>query len=210
MGKNCCEGKSEALTLLREKQGKVLKIVLALNLVMFGLEFTFGILADSTALLADSLDMLGDAAVYAFSLYVLAKSIRWRAGSSLLKGLIMLAFGFVVLGEAISKSFSTLIPDAPTIGLVGLLALCVNAVCLWLLWSHKEDDINMRSTWICSRNDIIANCGVLLAAGATALTQTKWFDIGIGMIIATLFLKSAMGVIQESRQVLKAHPRLQS
>ena len=175
---------------------------------MFIVEFGFGILADSTALLADSLDMLGDAAVYAFSLYVLAKSIRWRAGSSLMKGFIMLAFGFVVLGEAIHKSFSSLVPVAPIIGLVGLLALIVNGVCLWMLWSHKEDDINMRSTWICSRNDIIANCGVLLAAGATALTQTKWFDIGIGVIIATLFLKSAMNVIQESLLVLKAHPRL--
>lgn len=210
MGKNCCEGKADALIRLREKQARVLKIVLALNLIMFFLEFSFGILADSTALLADSLDMLGDAAVYAFSLYVLAKSLRWRAGSSLMKGFIMLGFGLAVLGEAAYKSFSTLVPDAPTIGLVGLLALSVNGVCLWLLWSHKEDDINMRSTWICSRNDIIANCGVLLAAAATAFTQSKWFDIGIGVVIASLFLKSSLSVIQESLQVLKANPRAQS
>lgn len=207
MGKDCCGAKAEALNLLREKQGRVLKVVLALNATMFIVEFTFGIIGHSTALLADSLDMFGDAVVYAFSLYVLAKSLRWRAGSSLLKGLIMLLFGVGVLVEAFVKSLANALPDAPTIGLVGLAALAVNGICLWLLWSHREDDINMRSTWLCSRNDIIANGGVLIAAAATAFTQSKWFDIGIGVIIAVIFLRSASHVIREALSVLQSNPR---
>ncbi|WP_141731711.1 cation transporter [Oligoflexus tunisiensis] len=198
MGKDCCGAKEDALVQLRARQSKILKIVLLINSVMFFIEFGSGIIAQSTALLADSLDMFGDAVVYAFSLYVLYKSERWRASAALMKGLIMLAFGLGVFGEAIYKAMGNVMPDAPTIGVVGTLALAANVVCLILLLKHKEDDINMKSTWICSRNDIIANSGVLIAAGAVAFTQSKWPDIAVGVIIAGIFLKSSFHLISEA------------
>lgn len=204
MGKDCCGAKEAALVQLRRKQAKVLTIVLFLNAAMFLVEFGAGLFAHSTALLADSLDMFGDAVVYAFSLYVLTKSIRWRASAGLLKGIIMLAFGVGVLVEAFHKAIADSMPDAPTIGAIGVLALSVNALCLFLLWKHRDDDINMKSTWICSRNDIIANCGVLIAALGVALTQSKWFDIGVGLIIAALFLRSSLQVISEALSILRA------
>lgn len=203
MGKDCCGAKAEALVQLRKRQGKVLKIVFALNAAMFFVEFGSGWFAKSTSLLADSLDMFGDAVVYAFSLFVLNKSMRWRASAGLLKGLVMLVFGIGVLGDAIRKIFTDSLPHAPTIGGIAFLALFVNSLCLYLLWTHREDDINMKSTWICSRNDIVANCGVLIAAAGVAWTQSRWFDIAIGSAIAAIFLRSSLQVIQESFEVLK-------
>ncbi len=206
MGKDCCGAKEEALVQLRTRQSKVLKIVLVINFTMFLVEATSGLIAQSTALLADSLDMLGDAAVYAFSLFVLYKSARWRAGAALMKGIIMLTFGLGVLGEAIYKAFSSVTPDAPTIGMIGALAMAANLSCLFLLLKHREDDINMRSTWICSRNDIIANAGVLIAAAGVALTQNKWPDIAVGLAIAGVFLRSSFQVISEASLELKRRP----
>ena len=164
MGGGCCEEKSCELEVLRKRQGSVLKTVLAINAVMFFIEGAAGLLAHSVALLADSLDMLGDALVYGFSLYVLSKGLRWQALSALLKGVIMAAFGVFVLGEAVYKIMHPVVPAAPVIGAIGFLALFANSVCLWLLWRHRSDDINMHSVWLCSRNDIIANTSVLLAA----------------------------------------------
>lgn len=205
MGKSCCESKSNELVKLREKQATVLKIVMAINLVMFFVEFAAGVGAKSTALMADSLDMLGDAIVYGFSLYVLHKSEHIRATAALLKGLIIVAFGFGVLYEAISKMLSDSIPVAETMGLIGLVALAANVTCLLLLTKHKDDDLNMKSTWICSRNDIISNTGVLVAAALVALTQSKWPDITIGLIISVLFLKSAWPILTESIAAMKEH-----
>jgi cation diffusion facilitator family transporter len=210
MGKDCCGAKEEALIQLRARQSKILKIVLVINLVMFFIEFGSGIIAQSTALLADSLDMFGDAVVYAFSLFVLYKSERWRASAALMKGLIMLAFGVGVFGEAIYKALGNVTPDAPTIGAIGALALAANVACLMLLLKHKEDDINMKSTWICSRNDIIANTGVLIAAVAVAFSQSKWPDIAVGLIIAGIFLKSSFQVISEARAGLRKKAEIMS
>ena len=198
MAQSCCEAKSSELVLLREKQGRVLRIVLAINLAMFALEFGAGLWARSTALLSDSLDMLGDAIVYGFSLYVLHKNERFRALAAMLKGFIIVAFGTWVLIEAVTKIFEDSLPVAKTMGGVGLLALLANATCLVLLTRHRDDDINMRSTWICSRNDIISNTGVLLAAGLVYLTKSKWPDIAIGLLIAAVFLKSAWPILSES------------
>jgi cation diffusion facilitator family transporter len=195
---SCCENKSCELEALRVTQSRTLKWVLAINLSMFFIEYSAGILAHSTALLADSLDMLGDAFVYGFSLYVLNRSQKWLAVSALFKGLIMLAFGLFVLAEAGYKMINPVLPTAELIGSIGLLALVANLVCLRLLWSHKSDDINMRSVWLCSRNDVIANSGVILAAGAVWLLQSRWPDIIVGLAIAILFLRSAWSVLSES------------
>jgi Co/Zn/Cd efflux system component len=152
---DCCGAKTDALLVLRQRQGRVLQLVLALNAVMFFIEATAGVLAKSTALLADSLDMLGDAAVYALSLYVIHRGPVWRTRAALVKGLAMGAFGLGVLAQAIIRALAGGLPRAETMGLVGALALAANVTCLLLLYRHRTDDLNMRSTWMCSRNDIL-------------------------------------------------------
>lgn len=196
--KSCCEAKSTELDQLRTKQKNVLLIVLVINALMFFVEFTFGVLSKSTALLADSLDMLGDATVYAFSLYVINRSMKWKASAALLKGVIITIFGLYVFGEAIMKAVSDVVPVAKTMGIIGFVALAANSTCLFLLLKHRDDDINMKSTWICSRNDIIANSGVLIAAFCVSYFESKWPDIGIGLIIAFVFLKSAFHILKDS------------
>jgi len=196
--KECCENKVSELAALRASQGRVLWIVLAINAIMFVVEFAGGIVADSTALMADSLDMLGDATVYAFSLFVLNRSAAWRTGVVRLKGAVMAALGLGVIGQVIANAVLGGLPIAKTMGGIGFLALFANLVCLLLLLRHRNDDLNMRSTWLCSLNDIIANGGVLMAAGLVAVTQSKWPDLVIGTIIAALFLSSAFKVLWES------------
>ena len=203
---SCCSDKSCALDALRARQSSTLKIVLVLNLVMFAVELTAGLLARSTALLADSLDMLGDAMVYAFSLYVVARSARWKAGAALFKGLIMLAFGLFVVAEAVYKMTQPVIPQAETMGLIGLLALAVNTFCFYLLWQHRADDINMRSVWLCSRNDLFANSAVLVAALAVFWSASRWPDIVVGLGIAALFLHSAWLVLRDAIRELRNPP----
>lgn len=200
---SCCENKSCEIESLRQNQSRVLKWVLVINATMFVVEYSAGIIAHSTALLGDSLDMLGDAFVYGFSLYVLNRSAKWLAISALLKGIIMLAFGLFVLAEATYKVIYPILPSAELIGSIGLLALMANLLCLRLLWRHKSDDINMRSVWLCSRNDVIANTGVILAAIAVWSLENRWPDIIVGLAIATLFLRSAWSVLSESIQQIR-------
>jgi cation diffusion facilitator family transporter len=201
---SCCEDKSCEVTALRESHGRVLWIVLAINALMFVVEGWAGLLAHSTSLLADALDMLGDALVYGFSLFVLARSARWQAGAALAKGGFMLAFGVGVLGEALYKVFDPVMPSVETMGIIGGIALCANLVCFFLLYRHRGDNLNMSSTWLCSRNDLIANAGVLLAAGVTYMLTSRWPDIIVGSIIAILFLRSAFSVLSQAIRALGA------
>jgi len=195
---HCCEAKTHELAALRASQARVLTVVLFLNLAMFCVELGAGILARSTALLGDSLDMLGDAMVYGISLYVLRRGPVWRARSALLKGAIMLLFGAGVLLEAALKLSAGLLPAAHTMAMVGLLALAVNTLCFALLWRHRSDDINLRSTWLCSRNDLVANGAVLAAAALVASLHSVWPDVLVGVGIAILFLRTAVSVLQDA------------
>lgn len=185
----------------------MLWIVLAINALMFFVEGWAGLLAHSTSLLADALDMLGDALVYGFSLFVLARSARWQASAALAKGGFMLAFGLGVLGEALYKAFHPVMPGVEAMGIVGGIALAANLVCFFLLYRQRGDNLNMRSTWLCSRNDLIANVGVLLAAGASYLLVSRWPDIIVGSIIASLFLSSAFSVLSHAIRGGCPHPR---
>ena len=200
---DCCESKSCEITAMRESHGRVLWVVLAINAVMFGVEGYYGLIARSTALLADSLDMLGDALVYGFSLFVLYRSARWQARAAFVKGLFMLLFGVGVLGEAIYKVVIPTLPAAETMGIVGAIAFAANLVCFGLLYRYRADNLNMSSTWLCSRNDLLANVGVLVAAGATAYLSSRWPDIVVGVAIAALFLRSAFSVLVESGRALR-------
>lgn len=201
---SCCEDKAGELAQLRASQSRVLYIALAINAVMFFVEFTAGWIAGSTALLGDSLDMFGDASVYALTLFVLDRSRRARAGAALIKGGFMLLFGVVVVSDAVRKLLIQEVPDAQWMGVIGVLALIANGICFVLLYRHRADDLNMRSTWLCSRNDLVANSSVIIAAGLVALTNTLWPDIIVGVAIAALFLHSAWQVIRESIEEWRA------
>ena len=204
---SCCQDKSCEINYLRTQHSRMLWIVLAINGVMFLVEGAAGLLAQSTSLMADALDMLGDALVYGFSLFVLARPARWQAGAALVKGGFMLAFGLGVLGEALYKAVvHPLLPGFETLGWIGGLALAANLVCFLLLYRHRADNLNMSSTWLCSRNDLIANTGVLLAAAGGALLASRWPDILVGALIAGLFLRSAFSVLGQSIRALGAAP----
>ncbi len=198
MTDQCCEAKATELAAVRLRQGRVLAVVLAVNLAMFCIEFGAGLLSRSTALLADSLDMLGDSFVYGFSLLVLHRSLAWRARAALAKGAIMAAFGVGVLLEAGFSVRAGVPPLAPAMLAIGTLALVANAYCFSLLWRHRTDDINLRSTWLCSRNDLIANGAVLVAAALVAWFESLWPDVIVGIAIAILFLRTASLVLRES------------
>ena len=194
----CCEAKATDLAALRVRQGRVLAIVLVVNLVMFGVEFGAGLIAGSTALLGDSLDMLGDAFVYGFSLFVLHRDRTWRAGAALAKGVIMAAFGVGILLKAALELRTGVPPLVPTMLAIGVLALAANGFCFALLWRHRADDINLRSTWLCSNNDLIGNAAVLVAAVLVAWSKSFWPDIIVGIGIAALFLRTSASVLRES------------
>lgn len=200
---SCCEDKGCEVTALRESHSRVLWTVLIINAVMFVVEAYSGIVAHSTSLLADSLDMLGDAIVYGFSLFVLAKSLRWQAVAAVIKGVFMLVFGVGVLLEAVYKVFNPVVPNAELMGTIGALALLFNLVCFGLLYRHRSDNLNMSSTWLCSRNDLIANTGVLIAAGASYWLTSRWPDIAVGTLIAGLFLHSSVSVLKEAVEELR-------
>ena len=191
---------------MRENHQRVLWIVLVINALMFFGEGVAGFIAHSTSLMADALDMLGDALVYAFSLFVLARSVRWQASAAMAKGAFMLIFGLGVLGEAAYKALNPIMPSVETMGVVGGIALAANLVCFFLLYRHRSDNINMSSTWLCSRNDLIANVGVLVAAVASYLLVSRWPDIIVGVIIASLFLTSAIRILRQASQALRFSP----
>ena len=204
---DCCGNAACEIEKLRKRQRSTLTVVLAINASMFAVEVLAGLLAGSTALLADSLDMLGDALVYGFSLYVVARNDAWKAAAALMKAGIMAFFGIFVLAHAAYKYLQPDVPPFETIGLVALLALTANSVCLLLLWRHRAEDVNMRSVWLCSRNDIIANIAVLLAAVGVWLANSQWPDLLVGLGIAVLFLRSALHVLRDAVNTYAAHHR---
>jgi cation diffusion facilitator family transporter len=185
------------------RQTRVLIVVLLINAVMFVVEAAAGIVAHSSALLADSLDMLGDALIYGFSLYVVARSPRWKAASALIKGMVQLAFGVIVLALTLYKLVSPALPSAAAITAVGVLALAANTACAVLLLRHRHDDLNMHSVWLCSRNDLIGNLAVIGAGALVALTHNQWPDLVVGFAIALLFLRTSFGVIGRSLAELR-------
>lgn len=193
---DCCSAKAGTLGILaRGSQRRVLLAALLINVVLFVLELGFGFVARSSAMMADSVDMLGDAIVYALSLYPLSRSSRWQAGASLAKAGLILAFGTGIFVETGYKIVEGTAPSSGIMLVVTTVALAGNLVCLRLLWRLRHMNVNMASTFECSRNDVIANIGVLLAAGLVAWSSSGWPDIVVGLAIAILFLRSAVRVL---------------
>lgn len=183
---------------------RVLWIVVALNAAMFVIELIAGQLAGSMALQADALDFAGDTATYGITLLVLGRSDRVRANAALFKGFSLVAMALYVLAASAWRTFIVGAPEAITMGVVGAMALAVNVAAALLLLRYREGDANVRSVWLCSRNDALGNLAVLGAAGLTALTQTRWADLGVAVLMASLFLTSAVQIIRQARQELRA------
>ena len=183
---------------------RVLWAVLAVNAAMFVVEIAAGLAAGSVALQADALDFLADAATYGISLAVVGMALRWRAAAALAKGAAMGLFGFWVIGATGWHALNGTLPDAGTMGAVGLAALIANAACLALLWAYRDGDSNMRSVWICSRNDVIGNVAVMLAAAGVFGTGTGWPDITVAAIMAVLALQGAWSIVRMALPELRA------
>jgi Co/Zn/Cd efflux system component len=197
---HCCHDKGNELEriALHKDIRRVLVVVMMLNLMMFVLEFGAGVIADSAALMADSVDMLGDGLVYGISLYALNRSLRWRAGMALAKAGFILALGLGVVGEIVVKIIWGHPPASGIMLIFGGMALVANLSCVGLLWPYRRHDVNLSSTFECSRNDVLANVGVLAAAGLVSATSSPWPDVAIAAAIAFLFFRSALRVMREA------------
>jgi len=200
MADDCCSRKGDTIAQLGRKadQRRVLIALMVINFVMFVAEFGGGVFARSSALMADSVDMLGDAVVYALSLYALSRGPRWEAGAALAKGVIILVFGIAVVFEIVDKLVNGVPPSSSLMLAFGSAALVANLACLAMLWRFRSENVNMSSTFECSRNDVASNAGVLIAAGLVALTGAAWPDIAAGGVIALIFLRSAWRVLRET------------
>jgi Co/Zn/Cd efflux system component len=182
---------------------RVLWTVLAINAAMFLVEIGAGLAAGSASLQADALDFFGDAANYAISLLVVGMALRYRATAALAKGATMGLFGLWIVGTVVWHALHGTLPSAITMGAVGFAALAANAASFGLLWAYRAGDANMRSAWICTRNDVLGNFAVLLAALGVFGTQAGWPDIVVAAIMATLALQGATVVIRQSLTELR-------
>lgn len=204
MGKTCCGPDEAGASNNDPTWRRILWIALGLNAIMFGVEIVAGIAADSRALQADALDFLGDAANYAISLGVAGMALVWRARAALVKAATMLAFGLWVLGSAIWGFFVGASPDPGTMGAIGSLALAVNLAVAAMLFRYRSGDSNMRSVWICSRNDAIGNIAVLAAAIGVFGTGRAWPDLVVASIMAGLAVWGSAEVFKQARGELRS------
>lgn len=188
---------------------RVLWIVLLVNAAMFAVEVGAGFAAGSASLQADALDFLGDAGNYAISLFVVGMALQYRAMAAFVKGATMGVFGLWVIGVTVWHAWHGTLPEAFTMGAVGTAALLANALSFGLLWAYRGGDSNMRSAWICTRNDVFGNLAVLLAAAGVFGTGTGWPDIAVAGIMATLALQGAWLVLRQSLAELRATAALQ-
>ena len=203
MGKSCCQTpEPDQASHNVPRWRAILWIALLANAAMFLVEIVAGIAADSRSLQADALDFLGDSANYAISLGVAGMALTWRARAALLKAATMLAFGLWVIGYALYGLIVGSNPEPQTMGLIGTLALLVNVAVALLLFRYREGDANMRSVWICSRNDAIGNCAVLAAALGVFGTGQAWPDLLVAGIMATLAIWGSMEVFGQARREL--------
>jgi Co/Zn/Cd efflux system component len=177
---------------------RALWAVLVINAAMFAVEIGAGVAAGSASLQADALDFLGDAANYGISLFVVGMALRYRAMAALLKGASMGLFGLWVIGTAAWHAVNGTLPGAVTMGVIGLAGLVANTASFALLWAYRAGDANMRSAWICTRNDMLGNLAVLAAAFGVFGTGTGWPDVIVATIMASLALQGSVTVLRQS------------
>ena len=205
MSDSCCHhGCTPPAAVRSPRYRRVLWIALVVNLAMFAVEIVGGLDADSVSLLADAMDFFGDAANYGLTLLVLGMASVWRARAALFKGLTMGAFGVFVLGRAAWSLATGVVPDPFTMGAIGTLALVANVAVAAMLYAWREGDANMRSVWLCSRNDAIGNLAVMVAAFGVFGTGTNWPDLAVAAVMGVLGLSAARSVIAQARGELRA------
>lgn len=197
-----CEDPSAADALVARQRG-TLRVVLGINAVMFVVIAAAALYGRSSALLADSLDNLGDALTYGLSLWAVARGARVKAKVALFKGGLILVAALAVIAKVAWSSFVPRIPVFEVMGLSSLAGLLANSVCLYLLWRHRREDINMSSVWECSRNDIASNLSVLAASGGIWLTGSAWPDTVVALGLALLLLRSSFRVVTGARRELR-------
>lgn len=204
MSTHCCDHdtpKAELIVNLARYR-KILWIALIVNAVMFLVEIGAGFQAGSLSLLADAVDFAGDALNYAVSLAVLASALAWRARAAILKAVSMMGFGLYVFGAALWSLWNGSVPIAMTMGTVALVALAANVAVAWMLYAFREGDANMRSVWLCSRNDAIGNVAVFIAAIGVFGTGSAWPDLVVASLMATLALQGGWTVLRQARSEL--------
>ena len=204
----CC-GKQATFDGASDEYRQRLRIVIVLNALMFAVEMGAGHYARSQALYADALDFLGDALTYGISLAVIGASVRVRTNAAIAKGLGLLLMGAWVFGSTVHRALHVSVPTAEVMGVVGVMALVTNVACVMLLVRYKDGDANVRSVWLCSRNDAIGNVAVMLAALGVWGTATGWPDLAVALIMAGLFLSSSFQIIRQAlneRRVQPGHP----
>ncbi len=201
MSAHCCEHDCPAPGQITNlpRYRRVLWVALIVNAAMFLVELGAGFSSGSLSLLADAIDFAGDALNYGVSLAVLASALAWRARAAMFKAFSMMGFGLYVLGSAVWAVWNGRVPDAPTMGVVALLALLANVSVAWLLYAFREGDANMRSVWLCSRNDAIGNVAVFLAALGVFGTGTAWPDLLVAALMASLALQGGWQVLRQAR-----------
>jgi cation diffusion facilitator family transporter len=184
-----------------ENQRKVLTILLMINGFMFLFEFIFSLIADSTGLLADSLDMLADAMVYGIAIYAIGRSALVKANSAMLSGIFQMLLGFGVLFEVIRRFIFGSEPMSLLMIIISLIALTANVICLVLLSKHRDGEVHMRASWIFSKNDVIANVGVMVAGILVAYSGSSLPDLIIGAIIVSVVLRGSYQIFHEAINV---------
>lgn len=184
---------------------QALVIVIIINLGMFGVEMVAGHISGSQALMADALDFFADGVTYTISLLVIGKALRVRSIAAMAKGISLLLMGLWVMGSTIYDVFFLVTPKAEIMGMIGFMALIANLASVLILMRWRDGDANIRSVWLCSRNDAIGNVAVMLAAVGVFGTGTGWPDLIVAGIMASLFTFSAVKIIQQSRQEMNGH-----
>lgn len=199
----CCTGSCHSdKPPIDPRYRRALWIALVINVLMFGVELVGSFKAGSVSLLADAVDFFGDAGNYALSLFVLGLAPIWRSRTALIKGITMGGYGLFVLGRAAWSAATGTMPEPATMGMIGFLALLANGSVALLLYAHRNGDANMRSVWLCTRNDAIGNLAVMLAAFGVFGTGSSWPDIGVAVVMGLLGVAAARSVIAHSRSEL--------
>lgn len=193
----CC-GHNKNFDGMSQQYKRILWIIIAINAVMFLVEMSAGIGAQSQALQADALDFLGDTLTYGLSLWVIGKAVSIRSNAAMFKGYSLLVMALIVFGSTIYRVFVINSPDAFTMGTIAIAAFTANVVSVLLLMKYKDGDANVRSVWLCSRNDAIGNLVVLAAASGVWVTGSAWIDLGVAFFLASLFLSSAWQILQQA------------
>lgn len=208
MAGSCCDSGCSAHIAVSPRFRKALWVALIINAVMFAVEIVGGVKSGSVSLLADAVDFAGDAVNYGISLAVLSMGLMWRSRAAMVKGLSMAAFGLFVVGKTVWAGLAGVPPEPVTMGAIATLALLANAGVAVMLYAFRDGDANMRSVWLCSRNDAVGNVAVMLAAAGVFGTGSAWPDLAVALIMAGLALSSGVAVVRQALRELVPAQRI--